>query len=194
MAVSLLSEHEMAHRHGEVGLFSFANVILAGRRRVREALGLPPDELDHSVPHPRSNPSIHANDLSQCLAHGAPSPDVVRVLFWPRDEIPGAHERWPKLVEHADTDAIVRERGMANRELSQGGVARITMVPLTASELKQFAARTGGDPVDATTRRACMEKIISEGGVISWPPPRNAPCWCGSGTKYKKCCGRRALD
>jgi uncharacterized protein YchJ len=31
--------------------------------------------------------------------------------------------------------------------------------------------------------------IIDEGGAISWPPPRNAPCWCGSGTKYKKCCG-----
>jgi len=22
-----------------------------------------------------------------------------------------------------------------------------------------------------------------------WPPGRNDPCWCGSGTKYKKCCG-----
>ncbi|MEV6140612.1 SEC-C metal-binding domain-containing protein [Nocardia sp. NPDC051990] len=24
---------------------------------------------------------------------------------------------------------------------------------------------------------------------MDWPPPRNAPCWCGSGRKYKKCCG-----
>jgi uncharacterized protein YecA (UPF0149 family) len=24
---------------------------------------------------------------------------------------------------------------------------------------------------------------------VIWPPPRNKPCWCGSGTKYKKCCG-----
>ncbi|WP_408997352.1 SEC-C metal-binding domain-containing protein [Streptomyces acidiscabies] len=22
-----------------------------------------------------------------------------------------------------------------------------------------------------------------------WPPPRNGPCWCDSGRKYKKCCG-----
>jgi uncharacterized protein YchJ len=26
--------------------------------------------------------------------------------------------------------------------------------------------------------------------TIAWPPPRNAACWCGSGSKYKKCCGR----
>jgi uncharacterized protein YchJ len=24
---------------------------------------------------------------------------------------------------------------------------------------------------------------------VAWPPERNTPCWCGSGTKYKKCCG-----
>ena len=24
---------------------------------------------------------------------------------------------------------------------------------------------------------------------IPWPPGRNEPCWCGSGRKYKKCCG-----
>jgi hypothetical protein len=30
-----------------------------------------------------------------------------------------------------------------------------------------------------------MEKILEEGGAISWPPTRNAACWCGSDTKYK---------
>ena len=24
--------------------------------------------------------------------------------------------------------------------------------------------------------------------AVEWPPPRNGPCWCGSGLKYKKCC------
>ncbi|WP_199234975.1 SEC-C metal-binding domain-containing protein [Kribbella sp. VKM Ac-2568] len=27
------------------------------------------------------------------------------------------------------------------------------------------------------------------GTAVEWPPGRNQPCWCGSGTKYKKCCG-----
>jgi tetratricopeptide (TPR) repeat protein len=29
------------------------------------------------------------------------------------------------------------------------------------------------------------------GEPIHWPPGRNEPCWCGSGDKYKRCCGRR---
>ncbi|WP_020502247.1 SEC-C metal-binding domain-containing protein [Sciscionella marina] len=27
------------------------------------------------------------------------------------------------------------------------------------------------------------------GEVIAWPPERNEACRCGSGTKYRKCCG-----
>jgi uncharacterized protein YecA (UPF0149 family) len=30
--------------------------------------------------------------------------------------------------------------------------------------------------------------------VVSWPPGRNQPCWCGSGYKYKKCCAATPLD
>jgi hypothetical protein len=57
------------------------------------------------------------------------------------------------------------------------------MVPLTVARLKQLAAQTGGDPADETTRWACMEEIVKGGGVISWPPSRNSPRWCGSGVK-----------
>jgi len=32
--------------------------------------------------------------------------------------------------------------------------------------------------------------ITPEGELIPWPPERNDRCWCGSGAKYKKCCGR----
>ncbi|MGH3616347.1 MAG: SEC-C metal-binding domain-containing protein [Pseudonocardia sp.] len=23
--------------------------------------------------------------------------------------------------------------------------------------------------------------------MVGWPPARSAPCWCGSGRKYKQC-------
>jgi len=29
------------------------------------------------------------------------------------------------------------------------------------------------------------------GELIDWPPERNQACWCGSGRKYKRCCGTR---
>ncbi|TCN28811.1 SEC-C motif-containing protein [Kribbella orskensis] len=37
-----------------------------------------------------------------------------------------------------------------------------------------------------------LPNIVSgydQGTVVEWPPGRNQACWCGSGTKYKKCCG-----
>jgi uncharacterized protein YecA (UPF0149 family) len=29
--------------------------------------------------------------------------------------------------------------------------------------------------------------------MVPWPPARTAPCWCGSGRKYKQCCRRHGL-
>jgi hypothetical protein len=66
MAVSRISEQEMADRPGWV--LSYPNLILGGRRRVRETLGLPPDELDDSVPNPRIDPFTRADDLARGLA------------------------------------------------------------------------------------------------------------------------------
>lgn len=37
-----------------------------------------------------------------------------------------------------------------------------------------------------------LRTIVSrydQGTAVEWPPGRNQPCWCGSQTKYKKCCG-----
>jgi tetratricopeptide (TPR) repeat protein len=185
MAATRLTEEEMAARDNELGFLSYANNVLAGRRRVRQALGMPPDELDESV----QSFDDHAEDFARALTPPAP-PQEARVLFWPRDEVARAHETWPQLVQHADVAVVMAERETANRELSDAGVTQITMVPLTTGKLLEFTARTGGDPADEGTRMACMNEIVEEGGAISWPPARNAPCWCGSAIKYKKCCGR----
>lgn len=181
LAADRLSEQESTGGNPEFGFFTHANHILTARARVRRALGLPPDKQDESVQSP--------SDSDRAPAPPAP-PGEVRVLFWPRDEIPRAHEAWPHLVQHADVDTIVADREADNRELSEAGTARIVMVPLTTERLREFATRTGGDPAAEDTRLACMNEIFEEGGALSWPPARNEPCWCGSDAKYKKCCGR----
>jgi tetratricopeptide (TPR) repeat protein len=178
MAVARLEDEEMA----DLGPMTYAGSVVGGRRRVRTALELPPDELDESVHDHREQ----IEDLFEALTPPTPRGET-RVLFWPRAEIPVAHETWPVLVEHADADAILADREAANRELSEAGATRITMVPLTVATLAEFATRTGGDPLDESTRMACMAEVDA---TVSWPPERNAPCWCGSGRKYKKCCGR----
>ncbi|WP_116199451.1 SEC-C domain-containing protein [Amycolatopsis circi] len=189
LAVARLSKQELADRNTEFGFFSHADNVVTGRRRVRHALGLPPDELDESV----QGLSERAGALVGASAEPAP-PGEVRVLFWPRDEIPRAHEAWPHLVQHPEADTVIADREAANRELSETGIARILMVPLTTAKLREFATRTGSDPAAEDTRLACMNEIFEKGGALSWPPARNEPCWCGSGAKYKKCCGRPRLS
>lgn len=63
------------------------------------------------------------------------------------------------------------------------------IVPGTVAELVAFAETHGGSPLDEEVRkRYCAS--IADARTLTWPPARNAPCWCGSGVKYKKCCGR----
>lgn len=188
LAVARLSKQEIAELDTEFGPFSLAGNIVTGRERVRHELGLLPDKLDQSA----QALSEQADALADALmSPAAPAPPrEAQVLFWPRDEIPRAHETWPQLVEHAEVDTILAEREAANRELSASGIARIVVVPLTTAKLLEVSARTGGDPTSEETRMACLREIVEEGGAISWPPARNSPCWCGSAVKYKKCCGR----
>jgi hypothetical protein len=55
-------------------------------------------------------------------------------------------------------------------------LARDAMLPLAA---EQFAAeQASAAPVQALVQRAAP---------VAAEPARNAPCWCGSGQKYKKC-------
>ncbi|MEO3782456.1 SEC-C metal-binding domain-containing protein [Actinocorallia sp. B10E7] len=54
----------------------------------------------------------------------------------------------------------------------------------------------GTDPleIERQMRVDLSARILTpEGELIPWPPERNDPCWCGSGAKYKKCCGRPTI-
>jgi hypothetical protein len=66
----------------------------------------------------------------------------------------------------------------------------VRLIPLTIAGLKEFAAASGGDPARRSTRMAYMNAMGVDAPVRPWPPGRNAGCWCGSGVKYKRCCGR----
>jgi uncharacterized protein YecA (UPF0149 family) len=81
---------------------------------------------------------------------------------------------------------------MRNREMAAfAALAAITSMPLTWPEPK---AKDGAKPAD--------DEIPEEFKAVEAPdetppqPPvrrgsgRNAPCDCGSGVKYKKCCGK----
>jgi transposase InsO family protein len=75
------------------------------------------------------------------------------------------------------------------RELSDNGVPSIRVVPASVADLCEFADRAGLSPTDDETRTSYAQTVPQEQAIV-WPPPRNSVCWCGSGTKYKKCCGQ----
>lgn len=72
--------------------------------------------------------------------------------------------------------------------------AGVRIVFLDVPGLLAHAQETGEDPADRRTRLAYTESLHgTDQAATRWPPERNAPCWCGSGRKYKKCCGSPAF-
>lgn len=65
----------------------------------------------------------------------------------------------------------------------------VSVVPIDVAGLMAYAAREGKNPASRRTRLGYTDALYGAGRDIAWPPRRNAPCWCGSGRGYKKCCG-----
>ncbi len=63
---------------------------------------------------------------------------------------------------------------------------RVSIAPLTVAELDDDAGDRAGS---AEARAELAVRIHRQGRTVAWPPRRNDPCWCGSGRKYKRCCG-----
>ncbi|GGV39351.1 hypothetical protein GCM10010182_74670 [Actinomadura cremea] len=84
-----------------------------------------------------------------------------------------------------------RETQTVARENSDLG--KVQIAPLDIGTLRGFAEREGLDPARRSTRLAALHEVDRERDV-PWPPGRNDTCWCGTGRKYKKCCGRPGFD
>jgi tetratricopeptide (TPR) repeat protein len=159
-------------------------ILLGNRRKVRERLGLAPDAMDELMPAPPAPPS-DLDGIRERIAAGA-GPREVRLLTFQRAERAEAQRRWPGEWEGEEYYEAAERRW---RDLSAEGVPSIRVVPCVVDELVAFAERTGGSPTDSALRVKYCE-MVPEQRTIAWPPSRNAACWCGSGVKYKKCCGR----
>ena len=57
------------------------------------------------------------------------------------------------------------------------------------SPLRGLVRERGLSPADRRSRGSFIELERDAGAAVAWPPGRNAPCWCTSGLKYKRCCG-----
>ncbi|OIJ93407.1 SEC-C domain-containing protein, partial [Streptomyces colonosanans] len=117
------------------------------------------------------------------------------VLYWPPDEFTKLLEHWPKAAEEYGDDHAGHRRQVERTlgELSEEGVPHLAVAHATLAGLEAHAENIAASPDTSDTRSAYAAELARTGRTTDWPPPRNGPCWCGSGRKYKKCCGNPAL-
>ncbi len=128
-------------------------------------------------------------------------PDTVGMvaLAWlPAGDYEQAVELWPEL---ADSDLVAGPNGpiphrhycraMQHKlvELSEEGIPGLAIAPVRVAPFTAWCAEQGQQP-DSEARAGYAAQLAANAdpSVVSWPPGRNQPCWCGSGRKYKKCC------
>jgi hypothetical protein len=146
------------------------------RRAEREHVGLPADEDDRLAPDPRP------------LGGG---PAAWAVAWFPPDQRAAALERWPTLADDfADPLAYSRRLEGHLRSLLQATRERPRLAAVEVEELVAWSAAHGYDPDSGEARSRFAADLARTGRALAWPPERNEPCWCGSGLKYKRCCGR----
>jgi tetratricopeptide (TPR) repeat protein len=148
------------------------------RHRMRGELGLDHDEYDEL-----------ADELQRSLE--AMDEPGLRV-FWPQPDFEALTERWPALAAEWES-SWDEHRRLLERDLqgwSQAGRTEVLILQASADELTEFSLRQGLAVIDSDVEEAYLEHLLDspDAHEVVWPPQRNAPCWCGSGAKYKKCC------
>ncbi len=77
------------------------------------------------------------------------------------------------------------------RDVSGKRIAdRVGLVEIVVVDYLAWCASRDFDPNGSTTRADYATDLVERGLMRPWPPSRNEPCWCASGRKYKKCCGK----
>lgn len=158
---------------------------LRGRQRVRRALRLPPDAVD-----------LHTEDqqaeLTELLDNAAAPSRPNAGSFFVRSDVARAFaEGLVHGTDPADASSYFREVERGWRASSgESGASKLRVLPTTVDDLLKYASDHDRDPKDQQTRADHLRNRLNEGApTLDWPPERNAPCWCESGRKYKKCCG-----
>ncbi|KUL27998.1 SEC-C domain-containing protein [Actinoplanes awajinensis] len=153
----------------DAGLLFF---LLQQRHRVRHAIGLPHDTHDNLAER------LESKLTTAGPAAATEAPDLV---FWAQTEFDQLGEVSAQYGGTFDGHRAGLERELVR--LTAVGGTDLALLPGVLANLKKV-----GDPAEAKTRAAYARQLSASSARISWPPERNAACWCASGNKYKKCC------
>lgn len=164
---------------------------LNGHYRVRRALGLPLDRFDVLCEERRRQYAEDFDAESRALEDAATADAApIAVVHWPAEQLILLLQRWPELAEaygadhdehRARVERRLRELAETHRALAVGNAS--------VEDYLAFTRAHREDPTQATARGIYGAHLAFHGHTTPWPPARNDRCWCGSGLKYKKCCG-----
>lgn len=65
----------------------------------------------------------------------------------------------------------------------------ISLVAASVDGFTVFVEARETDPREASTMTACTAFMGTVSKPVRWPPSPRKPCWCGSGRRYRECCG-----
>jgi hypothetical protein len=115
-------------------------------------------------------------------------------VFWPEAEYAKLAARWPHLTAHVGATwdehrhQVERHCALVDRD----GHA-VNQLRGDFGDLEEFLTGIGITSPTADDLRAYPDLQTATTAMASWPPARTAPCWCGSGHKYKRCCRPHGL-
>jgi tetratricopeptide (TPR) repeat protein len=133
------------------------------------------------------SPSAAADVVS--IASSAARKMPLSLAWFPSDEWELAIDRWPDLLDELPADHRSYSHRIEARLkwlAKQAPGHRLSVSPLTVAQLVEVHG-AGADTGEA--RSSLAADVARSGRAPEWPPARNDRCWCGSGQKYKKCCG-----
>src|SRR5262249_20104774 len=122
-------------------------------------------------------------------------PRMTCALFWSPDEFAQLLHIWPVLADHYGSGhhEHVRHVEQMLQRLSGEGEVHLGVAHGTISDFESFTRHAKLPPQAGDPPPHSAADLAARGQTTPWPPLRNAPCWCGSARKYKKCCGNPAL-
>lgn len=157
------------------------------REQCRTELGYSEDDLDD-----RGHLYLDARTAIDEGSNGADQRMLLSIPWLPADTFREARQRWPELAQRWDQHAKYHAAHLKHiTTMATAGPGQVWIVPIDIQSYASWCEDNNYDPATSAARYAYAADQASgpADNVIVWPPERNAPCWCSSTTKYKKCCG-----
>lgn len=124
------------------------------------------------------------------------TPQTDHAIGWfPEEQWQRAVQLWPQLRDEWDADEYQPYARQVQRQLLEAdGDAQPLLAPIYVEAYLEWCDAKSVDAGEPSAVGDYAAEVARVGNAVPWPPRRGEPCWCGSGQKYKKCCGTVSLD